>query len=102
MKRREFVALLGGGAAAWPLAARAQQPPMPVVGWLSIRSSPDEQLRNLVAAFLVGLSERGYIEGKNVSIEYRFASGRDDRFPALAASLFTAGVVSIAADWFGL
>jgi putative ABC transport system substrate-binding protein len=60
---------------------------MPVVGWLSIRSSPDEQLRNLVAAFLVGLSERGYIEGKNVSIEYRFASGRDDRFPTLAAEL---------------
>jgi putative ABC transport system substrate-binding protein len=83
-RRREFITLLGGAAAAWPLGARAQQP-MPVVGFLSTRASGDDP--HLVAAVRRGLRETGFIDGQNVAFEYRFAENQNDRLPALAADL---------------
>src|ERR1043166_5047027 len=85
MRRREFITLIGGAAAAWPLVARGQQPGTPVVGFL--RSTPSAPFMHFVAAFREGLKDEGFVEGQNVSVDYRSADNQLDRLPGLAAEL---------------
>jgi putative tryptophan/tyrosine transport system substrate-binding protein len=98
MKRREFITLLGGAAAAWPLAARAQQPAMPVVGLLRDAKLPEPDETGRVIAFHQGMKATGYIDGQNVAIEYRSAEGQTDRLPLLVADLLRRQVALIVGD----
>ena len=94
MKRREFITLIGGAAAAaWPVAARTQQPAMPLVGILNGQSA--DSYSRPTAALLLGLKEAGFVEGQNVLIEYRWAEGRDERLPAMAVELATRQIAAL-------
>jgi ABC-type uncharacterized transport system substrate-binding protein len=96
MRRREFIAGVGGAAVAWPLAAGAQQPALPVIGLLGTQSA-DDSYKNVTVPFLQGLKETGYVEGQNVAVEYRYAENQVDRLPALAADLVRRRVAVIVA-----
>jgi len=95
MRRRQFITMAGGAVVAWPFAARAQRPVGPVVGFISVGSAAG--FSHLVAALRKGLGEKGYVEGRNVQIEYRWADGRTDRLPAMAAELVAQRVAVIVA-----
>ena len=99
MRRREFISLLGGAAAAWPLAARAQQPAMPVIGFLHV-ASPGAYV-HVVAGLHRGLAEADFVEGRNVTVEYRWGEGELDRMPSLLADLLRNQVSLIVASLQG-
>src|SRR3982075_623789 len=95
MRRREFITLLGGAASSWPLAVRAREPPLPIIGFLSSASADLYTIR--LRAFHNGLKDQGYVVGQNVAIEYRWAEGQNNRLPVLATELVHRQVDVIAA-----